>query len=243
VPAGGSGDPDAAYDGGSVVGINLDWPGLYSPNSSSTLQFPTIDVSGFEVVRLQYRRWLNVEDGYWDRATITANGELAWTNYASADEWISDIHHRDREWRFHDVVLTPYIDANAQLELGFGLVSDGGLELGGWTVDQLCVVGHGEVVPGDGGCGDGYVGEFEQCDDGNLVNGDGCSSGCLMEEEPSGESGEPIDEIDWDPDGRGCGCVSTDDGERRGGAMMLLGLLGLLGVRRWRPQSSVSTGQ
>jgi cysteine-rich repeat protein len=30
-------------------------------------------------------------------------------------------------------------------------------------------------------CGDGFVEGFEECDDGNLVDGDGCRSDCLME--------------------------------------------------------------
>ena len=33
-------------------------------------------------------------------------------------------------------------------------------------------------------CGDGIKKEFEQCDDGNLVNGDGCSDECKIEEPP-----------------------------------------------------------
>ncbi|HLT40035.1 MAG TPA: hypothetical protein VK034_27330, partial [Enhygromyxa sp.] len=133
VPEGGSGDPSAAYDGGAVMGINLGWPGLYSPNLTSSLRLPTIDASGFEVVRLQYQRWLNVEDGFWDQARIVANQEIAWANFASQDEHVSDIHHRDREWRFHDVELTPLLGADGQLDLSFWLTSDGGLELGGWT--------------------------------------------------------------------------------------------------------------
>lgn len=238
VPEGGGGDPDAAYQGMAVFGIQLDWPGLYTPNTDSVLTFQNVDVSGFETVRLQYRRWLNVEDGFWDRATISANGEVAWENFASTEEWASDTHHRDREWRFHDVVLTPYVGADKLVELSFGLVSDGGLELGGWTIDELCIVGHNAVGPQDptgGGCGDGTLQVTEQCDDGNLDNGDGCSSGCLLEEEPSGETGAPIDELAWDPDGRGCGCVSTDDRERRGAAVLgLFALLGGLGIRRRR---------
>src|SRR5262249_6004600 len=31
------------------------------------------------------------------------------------------------------------------------------------------------------GCGDGIVQAGEQCDDGNLMNGDGCSSNCTLE--------------------------------------------------------------
>lgn len=34
-------------------------------------------------------------------------------------------------------------------------------------------------------CGDGIVGSTEQCDDGNAVDGDGCSSACLLEVDAS----------------------------------------------------------
>ena len=33
----------------------------------------------------------------------------------------------------------------------------------------------------EGDCGDGTIDDSEQCDDGNTVNGDGCSSACTME--------------------------------------------------------------
>jgi cysteine-rich repeat protein len=54
------------------------------------------------------------------------------------------------------------------------------------TVDALCV-GLGEYsrrVPGRrvaSGCGDGVQGPTEECDDGNFVNHDGCSSACKQE--------------------------------------------------------------
>lgn len=233
-PSGASGDPDAAFDGTKVMGVALDWPGLYSPNQSSLLYLPSIDASGFEVVRLQYQRWLNVEDGYWDRAQIVANDDVVWANYASPDENPSNTHHRDREWRFHDIELTPALGDDKQLELSFWLTSDGGLELGGWTLDRLCVVGHDLEPTGSGICGDGFLDEFEQCDDGNLVNGDGCSSGCLLEadDDPGGDTGEPLESVNWVPDGRGCGC--TSGGEQSGGALALWGLLAGLGLRRRR---------
>jgi len=43
------------------------------------------------------------------------------------------------------------------------------------------------------GCGDGLVAEGEQCDDGNMIDGDGCSAACER-------SGEVLGELRW-PDG------------------------------------------
>jgi MYXO-CTERM domain-containing protein len=230
-PAGGGGDPSEAWLGSRVAGIVLDWPGTYSPNTYSSLTTPVIDTSGYGTVRLQYRRWLTVEDGYWDHAQILANGEPAWQNRASVVEELASVHHRDREWRFHDVELSDYIGDDGQLSLSFVLASDGGLEFGGWNIDEVCVVGH---EPPAGGCGDGYVQMYEQCDDGNLQNGDGCSSGCLFEVDEPPPAEEPVDEGDWDPSGRGCGCTASDTGGPAGlGALALLGLAGL-GRRRRR---------
>jgi cysteine-rich repeat protein len=237
-PEGGGGDPGEAFAGSGVTGVALSWPGTYAPWTESTLTSPMIDVSGHEVVRLQYRRWLNVEDGFYDRATISANGEPAWANAASQDDWGATVHHGDREWRFHDVDLTSMIAADGQLSLSFSMSSDGGLEFGGWTIDQLCVVAHEPaeppVPPEPPACGDGIVQANEQCDDGNLANGDGCSSGCLFDYVPP--EPEP-EELGWDPDGRGCGCAAEPNSltdRAGGGALALLGLLGLSGIGRRR---------
>jgi MYXO-CTERM domain-containing protein len=237
-PGGNSGDPSAAYDGTRVAGIAPTFPAQYAPFSSSYMRSPTIDTAGFEVVRLQYRRWLTVEDGFYDQATITANDTEVWHNHRSDFGDFATVHHRDREWRFHDIDLTPVIGPDGQLSLEFALSSDGGLEFGGWNVDSVCIVGHEPAVPPDptdpptGGCGDGYVQSYEQCDDGNLASGDGCSAGCLFEQDPPMPE-EPIDDI-WEPDGRGCGCT-TDDGAPPVG-LVVLPLL-LLGLRRRRHSS------
>lgn len=227
-PGGGSGDPSEAFSGQSVAGVALAWPGLYSTWMESSLRSPVIDTSGYSNVRLQYRRHLAIEDGYWDQAIISVNGAPAWQNRASSDEWFATVHHRDREWRFHDVELDAYIGPDGLVSVEFAQLSDGGLEFGGWTVDAVCIVAG---VPPDGGCGDGYKQSNEQCDDGNLDNGDGCSSGCLFELAPKPPE-EPIDDGDWSPDGRGCGCASTSGS---GGAAGLLGFgLVVVALRRRR---------
>jgi cysteine-rich repeat protein len=145
---------------------------------------PEIDVSGHETVRLQYRRWLNVEDGVYDQAEIIVEGATepvsVWSNAVTETE---STHHRDREWRFHDVDLTGF-GADGTLTVTFKLTSDQGLEFGGWTVDDFCIVTQGAPAPA---CGDGAVDvDTEECDDGNVEDGDDCSSTCTL---PGGDGG------------------------------------------------------
>lgn len=181
-PAGvaGSNDPSAAFSGNRAVGNDLGgglYNGTYQANKTNALISPVVEVSGFEKVRLQYRRWLNVEDGFFDQARILVDGAEAWSNLNSGRN--GNTHHEDREWRFHDVDLTD-ASADGQVQLAFELASDGGLEFGGWTLDDLCIVG----VRAAPVCGNGVVEEGEACDDGNRVDGDGCEATCQPTPEP-----------------------------------------------------------
>lgn len=176
--AGGGLEPEAPYDDDGVL---LEQVGEYSPNSYSAATSPTIDISGHSDVRLHIRRWLTVEDGTYDHASISANGQMLFTNPATE---LTHTHHIDREWRFVDLPLNDFLGAG-EVQLQFELTSDQGLEFGGWTVDALCVV---EVVASV--CGDGTQSDDEGCDDGNTEDGDGCDAQCFPEEpEPSDSSG------------------------------------------------------
>lgn len=153
-----NGDPMVAFGGNNVVGQDLSpeqgeqrWDGQYKPDRHTALVSPVIQAGGYGNVRLQYRRWLNVEDAHFDQATIMANGALAWQNLDSdrGDEG-SNVQHQDREWRFHDVDITPFLADDGSVQLRFEMKSDGGLQFGGWTIDDVCVVGvkAGECPPG-----------------------------------------------------------------------------------------------
>jgi uncharacterized protein (TIGR03382 family) len=132
-----------------------------------------------------------------------------WGNFAGQDESAST-HHRDREWRLHDVDLEAQA-ADGSVQVKFQLETDGGLELGGWTIDDFCIMARG--APG-GTCGDGTLGGDETCDDGNLVDGDGCSAACVDE---SGGDG---------------GCCSTGGSPAMPIGVALLTALALLVPRR-----------
>ena len=212
-----SGDPQAAYDGATVFGNDLgggNYNGLYQPEKVNFARSPVLDTTGYAQVRLQYRRWLNVEDGFFDRASIYANDQVAWQNLRTPDEPNASVHHSDREWRFHDVDLTPMVAADA-VQLRFELKSDGGLEMGGWTLDALCVVGVVDAPPG--ACGDGIVGPGEQCDDGpdnSDTAPDACRTDCTSPTCGDGvvDAGEQCDDGNL-AGGDGCDPTCKDAGE------------------------------
>jgi uncharacterized protein (TIGR03382 family) len=243
-------DPPTGFDDGT----HLYQVGAYSPGSNTTISFDAVDTLGYANVRLQYYRWLTVEDGFFDRATILADSVPVWTNYASAEQTGASFAHIDKEWRFHDVDLSAHV-ADGVVEVAFSLASDQGLEFGGWTAGAMCIVAFDDGLVT---CGNGVVDGSEGCDDGNLVPGDGCSASCTVEGDTSdtvgtsddGSGGGESDSGDEDTDGdtdtadfdgdglldRGCACTSAGGG---GAApFFAVVLLGVLGRRRRRSASA-----
>ncbi len=140
-PRGLGGDPKTAHGGINVLGQDLGNDGLYRRNTETWAQSPDIDVSAHAgaAMRLQYYRWLQTEDGYFDPAKLLVNGEAVWNSYTSPSEPSTGVHHMDREWRFQDVDVSRFVDSG-KLSLRFEHVSDRGFGLGGWTVDDVCIV-------------------------------------------------------------------------------------------------------
>ena len=175
-PLGLGGDPRAAFSGTNVLGTDLARDGLYRNRAMQYAETPEIDLRGHTHVRLQFQRWLGVEDSQFDQAVVSVNGFELWRNSAAATE--QGVSHIDREWRFVDFDLAARA-ADGKVTVRFDLSSDTGLSLGGWTIDDLCVVAAtGAAVT----CGNGTIDDAETCDDGNRIDGDGCSADCLLED-------------------------------------------------------------
>jgi cysteine-rich repeat protein len=228
-----NGDPPGAFSGDYVFGNDLghgNYNGLYQPNKVNYADSPVIDVGDHEHVRLQYRRWLQVEDGYFDRSRIYANGALAWNNLASSNEGGANVHHTDREWRFHDVDLQPYVK-DGEVQIRFELDTDQGLQMGGWTLDDFCIVAYEGEPAVESECGNGILEVGEACDDGNTLDGDGCSASCEPEGAGGGAGDPALAPVDV---GGGCGCQLPARGRDRWGALVALGLAGFLARRRRR---------
>jgi MYXO-CTERM domain-containing protein len=209
-----NGDPVTAASGDRLVGTDLRSDGLYPRNATETLLSPPIDTRGYTGVRLQFKRWLTVEDGFYDKATIEADGAEVWRNFATNNP-DANTHSLDRAWKAEDLDVAAAA-ADGTLRIGFKLQSDEGLQFGGWNVDDFCVLAAG-VAPAPV-CGNGTAETGESCDDGNTAAGDGCSELCELEvavDDPSG------------------GCCSTGS-DPRGAALLGLASAALLVRRRRR---------
>lgn len=148
-PTGAGFDPAAASSGTRVLGTALrDDRGRYVPLTRQWARSPPIDVAGVIGARLQYRRWLTIEDRHFDEASILIDGTPAWRN-ADGD---GAFPHVDRGWRFHDLALGEAADDGA-VQLEFALDADRDGELGGWTIDDVCVVVPATTAPD--GCSTG----------------------------------------------------------------------------------------
>jgi MYXO-CTERM domain-containing protein len=233
----GSTDPRGSFSGERFVAMGMGQD--YGPDLTYTLNLPTIDVGRYSDVRLQYRRWLAVEDSEFDQATINVNGKVVWRNVSDNRGNDSALHHIDREWRFQDVPLSSRF-RGGEMDLSFALTTDGGLEFGGWAIDDLCVVADPNSICGDGrlsgqeecdeggdnadkpnecridcklaACGDGIVDRGEECDDGDPS--DRCAVTCLLNHDESG-------------------CCSAG-GNPAASALLSLGVLALVMRRRRR---------
>lgn len=210
VPQGLGTDPKTAFAGSAVFGTDLTSDGNYRASTTTWAESPEIDLQGNTNVRLQYQRWLGVEDGFFDNARILANGTKVWSNFASASEPMKGTDHVDREWRFQDVDLSAQA-ATGKIKLRFELQTDQGLNYGGWTMDEVCLVSTAKAPT----CGNGTVDDGESCDDGNIDDGDGCSPTCKLPGE----------------DETGCCSVGATPG---GAALLSLFTVGMLMRRRRR---------
>ena len=149
-PAGMGGDPDTAASGRYVWGNDLggeingqQYNGEYQNGKHNQLASPEWDVASYDQVVLTFDRWLNVEDGYYDQAQITANGEAIWWNH-STSESIGDEHHQDRQWS-HQSLMVDVTDTDT-IQFAWEINSDRGLTMGGWNIDNVCVYGVTAVI-------------------------------------------------------------------------------------------------
>ena len=143
VPAGKVDDPSSAYDGNNCWGNDLGpsgFNGSYASNVNNYLESPTIDCSGQTGVTLRFARWLNVEESRYDFARITVNGVQVYVNPFAG-------HALENSWSIQEIDISAIADNNPSVQVRFSMQSDGGLEFGGWNIDNFELLTL-EPVPG-----------------------------------------------------------------------------------------------
>ncbi len=128
-------DPAAAVSGASIYGNDLGpagFNGAYQPNVHNYLRSPTINCSGESGVKLRFKRWLTVEEAIYDQAQIRVNGVVVWQNPLNGNLV-------DTSWQDFELPI-PTADNNPAVNIEFRLITDGGLNLGGWNIDDFEVL-------------------------------------------------------------------------------------------------------
>ncbi|MFT4512747.1 MAG: hypothetical protein ACI89X_001550 [Planctomycetota bacterium] len=135
-------DPQNAAAGSNCYGNDLgnviagaNWNGAYQPNVNNWLRSPIINCSNRSGVRIRFRRWLTVEEGIYDEASLYCNGQLIWENQQNG-------HTVDTAWQTVEY-LVPWADNNPSVQFEWRLQSDSGLHLGGWNIDEVTI---GETI-------------------------------------------------------------------------------------------------
>ncbi len=210
----------------------------------NVLVSPTINVGSADPVYLQFRRWLQVEDGFWDDAEVQVNGELVWTQYSSPAQDGADQHHDDAHWAFRSYDITDLVGPTGDVEVQWHLISDAGLTRGGWNIDDVRVITpNGDIIdPGD----DDDATEPGDDDDATEP-GDDDDSTAQQDDDDAVDDDDDDDAADDDDDdaaetpyqggsssfaaaGSACSCTTANSSSGAG----VLGLLLLLGFRRRR---------
>jgi MYXO-CTERM domain-containing protein len=141
-PAGKAGDPSQAHSGQKLWANDLGWDnfnGEYQNGKHNRLVSTPIDVSdaeGGELI-LQFRRWLTIEDGFYDEARVHVDGKAVWTNHNS-NQSEAEEHHIDETWALHTNSISDE-DGDGTVQITWELESDQGLTMGGWNVDDVCI--------------------------------------------------------------------------------------------------------
>ncbi len=216
-PSGNGGDPSDAFSGDQLWGNDLgsgNYNGEYQHDKHNRLYSPAIDVSGGEgaPLLLQFRRWLTIEDGYYDEAWVEVDGEEVWENHATNFD-VGDEHHLDEAWSLATYSIED-ADGDGTVELAWHLESDQGLAFGGWNIDDVCIYALSSQI-GDGDP-TGDPGTDPGTDPDGATDGD-------PSVDPDGESGL---------NAGGCGCAASPVDPAAAWLMLLVGLVA--GGRRRR---------
>jgi subtilisin family serine protease len=140
-PTGGAGDhgnpdPTSGHTGTNVYGYNL--AGGYPLNMPSTqyLISEPLDFTGYNMVALEFWRWLGVEQNQYDHASIDVSNDngATWTNvWANPNSTIDE-----NAWSFQSYDISAVAAGHSQVRVRWGMgISDNTWSFAGWNIDDI----------------------------------------------------------------------------------------------------------
>lgn len=136
-PLGSGGDPSAGYTGLNAYGYNL--AGAYPNNlPPRRLTMLPMNCSGLSRVTLSFARWLGVEAGSFDKASVEASTDGAdWTTIWS---YAGTTDLQDTSWSQQSYNLSAFADDQPFLLIRWVMgPTDGGSTFSGWNIDDIVV--------------------------------------------------------------------------------------------------------
>ncbi len=143
----GNPDPQTAFAGEKVLGVDLtgtgDYPGDYEADLEDREVFalsPPINCSEFINVELKFQRWLNVEQSSYDHAYIDISNDdgISWTEL-----WTNSATITDDSWNEFTYDISQLADMKENVRLRFSIgATDGSWQYCGWNLDEIKLIGE-----------------------------------------------------------------------------------------------------
>ncbi len=213
-PKGTGGDPTEAHSGDYVWGNDLTpeeiWDGRYQENKVNTLRSPKWDLRKYQTVRLRFWRWLTVEDGYFDQATIYVNDRRVWSNKSTnPSDSYPNTHHIDKEWVAFDLDITEEAALTGDVQIRFEISSDAQNQYGGWNIDDFCLYTTEDTVAVPDGGTESDGGADGDTDADGDADGDADTDADTDSDADSDTGSDAGADGGDDSSSSGCGCTTT----------------------------------
>ncbi|MCF7858429.1 MAG: carboxypeptidase regulatory-like domain-containing protein [Candidatus Cloacimonetes bacterium] len=142
----GNPDPQTAYSGSNVLGVDLTGLGASMGDYESDLGLheyfaisPLIDCSEFVSVELNMMKWLNVEQPAYDHAYVSVSNDNGTT---WIDIWTNTNQVTDNSWQSAYYDISEIADLNSGVRIRFSIgTTDGSWQFSGWNIDNIIISG------------------------------------------------------------------------------------------------------
>jgi cysteine-rich repeat protein len=170
---------DHTPNGVNAACTNLDgYVASYANDQTNSLVSPVYNFSKSNFITLQLWRFMEIEGDNFDFCYYQYKDSPLgnWVSFETYGQSLID----DSTWQPYSRDVSTFAANKSFFQMRFYCSTDNWYEGSGLCLDDINVSWVTAVAP-PVVCGNGILETGEQCDDGNVVNGDGCSSVCVLE--------------------------------------------------------------